>query len=408
MNAPRFMPTLPKLSGRATGARSSIIREILKVTQRSEVISFAGGLPSPATFPVEALRAACDRVLQASGPAALQYSSTEGDDALRAWVAARETAHGIPTSDEQVLIVAGSQQGLDLIGKAFIDSGSTVLVESPTYLGALQAFALFDPRFRELPTDTEGLQPDAIDAELVRDARFAYVMPNFQNPTGRTLSRERRIALADQARALDLWLVEDDPYGELWYRHAPPPGLRHFAPERTIRLGSFSKVLAPGLRLGYLIAPPAMIDVLVRLKQATDLHTSTLAQRAAHEIVASGLLENHLPQIRARYSAQCEVMLDAMRAHFPQGIRWTQPDGGMFIWVELPGGVDTTQLLDAAIARKVAFVPGAPFYASAPRTNTLRLSFVTVPAERIRAGVDVLGELLTERLRERIPEGTSA
>jgi 2-aminoadipate transaminase len=403
MNPPRFAPTAPRLSARATAARSSIIREILKVTQRSEVISFAGGLPSPATFPVDALRAAFDSVLQASGPAALQYSSTEGDDALRAWIAARETAHGIPTGAEQVLIVAGSQQGLDLIGKAFIDSGSAVLVESPSYLGALQAFALFEPRFRELPTDTEGLQPDAIDAELVRDARFAYVMPNFQNPTGRTLSRERRAALADRARALDLWLVEDDPYGELWYRHAPPPGLRHYAPERTIRLGSFSKVLAPGLRLGYLIAPPAMIDVLVRLKQATDLHTSTLAQRAAREVVAGGLLDGHLPQIRARYAAQCEVMLEAMRAHFPQGIRWTQPEGGMFIWVELPGIIDSTQLLDAAIACNVAFVPGAPFYANSPRTNTLRLSFVTVPAERIRAGVAMLGTLLRERIAEGAP-----
>lgn len=402
MNSPTFTSALPRLAIRAADAKSSIIREILKVTQRPEVISFAGGLPSPATFPVDALREAFEAVLQAAGPAALQYSATEGDDALRAWVAARETAKGIPTSVEQVLIVAGSQQGLDLIGKALIDAGSTVLVESPTYLGALQAFALFQPKFRELPVDAEGLQPAAIDAALVRDARFAYVMPNFQNPTGRTLSRERRAALADKARAHDLWLVEDDPYGELWYRHAPPPGLRLFAPERTIRLDSFSKILSPGLRLGFVIAPPALIDVLVRLKQATDLHTSTLAQRAAAHVVTSGLLESQLPQIRARYAAQCEVMLQALRAHFPHAARWTQPDGGMFVWVELPEGVDAARLLDAAIARNVAFVPGAAFYANAPRANTLRLSFVTVPPERIRAGIAILGELLRERVADAV------
>ncbi len=402
MNSPTFTSVLPRLATRAADAKSSIIREILKVTQRPEVISFAGGLPSPATFPVDALREAFGAVLQAAGPTALQYSATEGDDALRAWVAARETARGIPTSPEQVLIVAGSQQGLDLIGKALIDAVSTVLVESPTYLGALQAFALFQPKFRELPVDAEGLQPTAIDAALVRDARFAYVMPNYQNPTGRTLSRERRAALADKARALDLWLVEDDPYGELWYRHAPPPGLRQFAPERTIRLGSFSKILSPGLRLGFVIAPQAFVDVLARLKQATDLHTSTLAQRAAAHVVTSGLLESHLPQIRARYAAQCEVMLEALRTHFPREARFTQPDGGMFVWAELPDGVDASRLLDAAIARNVAFVPGAAFYANAPRANTLRLSFVTVPPERIRAGIAILGELLRERVADAV------
>lgn len=391
---------LPRLATRAVDAKSSIIREILKVTQRPEVISFAGGLPSPATFPVDALRAAFDAVLRSAGPAALQYSATEGHDALRAWVAARETAKGIPTSPEQVLIVGGSQQGLDLIGKALIDAGSTVLVESPTYLGALQAFALFQPTFRDLPVDAEGLRPAAIDAALACNARFAYVMPNFQNPTGRTLSRERRAALADAARALDLWLVEDDPYGDLWYRHAPPPGLRRFAPERTIRLGSFSKILSPGLRLGFVIAPQGFVDVLVRLKQATDLHTSTLAQRAAAHVVTSGLLDSHLPQIRARYAAQCEVMLEALRAHFPHEARWTRPDGGMFVWVELPAGADAARLLDAAIARNVAFVPGAAFYANAPCANALRLSFVTVPPERIRAGIAILGELLRERVAD--------
>jgi 2-aminoadipate transaminase len=387
------------LARRARDARSSAIREILKVTLRPEVTSFAGGLPAPETFPVEALRSAFDRVLREVGPASLQYSTTEGHPPLREWVAVRETARGIPTAPDEVLIVSGSQQGLDLIAKAFIDEQAPILVESPSYLGALQAFGLFAPTFRAIPTDGDGLLPQAIDATLARDARFAYVMPNFQNPTGRTLTNERRAELAAAARTHDFWLIEDDPYGELWYREAPPPSLRALAPERTIRLGSFSKILAPGLRIGFIVAPRSMIEVLIRLKQATDLHTATLTQRAALEVLASGLMADHLRAIRARYASQCAVMLEALDQHFPRGAVWTRPAGGMFIWVELPASIsaeafDTTALLARAIERQIAFVPGEPFFATTPQRNCLRLSFVTVPQERIRAGVAVLGELL--------------
>src|SRR5882672_10877786 len=248
------------LARRARDARSSAIREILKVTLRPEVISFAGGLPAPESFPVETLRAAFDKVLREVGPGSLQYSTTEGHPQLREWVAARETSRGIPTTVDEVLIVSGSQQGLDLIAKAFIDEGAPILVESPSYLGALQAFGLFAPAFRAIPTDGDGLLPQAIDATLAADARFAYVMPNFQNPTGRTLTNQRRAELAAAARKHDFWLEEDDPYGELWYRDQPPPSLRAFAPERTFRLGSFSKILAPGLRIGFVVAPRAMIE----------------------------------------------------------------------------------------------------------------------------------------------------
>jgi 2-aminoadipate transaminase len=399
MNAPhenhQFMP----LARRARDARSSAIREILKVTLRPEMISFAGGLPAPETFPVEALRAAFDKVLREVGPASLQYSTTEGHPALRAWIAARETARGIPTSEDEVLIVSGSQQGLDLIGKAFIDEGAPVLVESPSYLGALQAFELFGPEFRAIPTDADGLVPQAIDAKLAREARFAYVMPNFQNPTGRTLTVERRVQLAAVAREHDFWLIEDDPYGELFYREAPPQSLRAFAPERTLRLGSFSKILAPGLRIGFIVAPRPMLEVLIRLKQATDLHTATVSQHAATEVLTSPLMAEHLPAIRTRYATQCAVMLEALEAHFPPDAVWTRPSGGMFIWVELPATqhgevVDTTQLLARAIERQIAFVPGEPFFAGAAKRNSLRLSFVTVPPDRIRAGVAGLGALL--------------
>jgi 2-aminoadipate transaminase len=401
MNAPQRPPSAPlRPARRAASASSSIVREILKVTMRPDVISLAGGLPAPESFPVEALRAAFDAELRGEGQArqALQYSTTEGHLPLREWIAAQESARGIPTAPDEVLIVAGSQQALDLLGKAFVEPEAPLLVESPTYLGALQAFNLFDPAYRAVPTDDEGLRPQAIDAALARDARVLYVMPNFQNPSGRTLSRSRREELAQAARRHDLWLIEDDPYGELWYRQAPPPSLRAFAPERTIRVCSFSKVLAPGLRLGFVIAPRECIELLVRLKQATDLHTATLTQRAACRVLASGLLETHLPQVRARYARQCEAMLAALERSMPAGVHWTRPEGGMFVWLTLPAGVDAMALLSQAIERNVAFVPGAPFFAGAAQPSTLRLSFVTVPPPKIQAAVGVLCTLITEAL----------
>ena len=395
MNAPLKAPSAELRPARRTeNVKSSMVREILKVTQRPDIISLAGGLPAPESFPVEELREAFDAVLREDGRAALQYSTTEGHAPLREWVAAQETAKGIPTSPDEVLIVAGSQQALDLIGKGFAEPGAAFLVESPTYLGALQAFSVFEPEFRAVPTDADGVQPAALDAHNTRDARLLYVMPNFQNPSGLTLSAERRAQLAEAARKYDLWLVEDDPYGELWYEHAPPPSLRAWAPERTIRVCSFSKVLAPGLRLGYVIAPRACIDLFVRLKQATDLHTATVSQRAAHRVLAGGLLDRQLPQVRSRYAAQCKVMLEALQAHMPRGVAWTRPAGGMFAWLTLPQHVDATALLDRAIERKVAYVPGEPFFAGAPQKNTLRLSFVTVSPERIRNGVQTMAEII--------------
>ena len=400
MNAPVTELTAPLRPARRTGqVKSSMIREILKVTQRPDMISLAGGLPAPETFPVEAMRAAFDAVLAHDGPGALQYNTTEGYTPLREWIATQETARGAPAHADEVLIVAGSQQALDLIGKAFAETGAPLLVEAPSYLGALQAFSVFEPVFRTIPTDAGGLIPQAIDAQLARDARIAYVMPNFQNPTGRTLTVERRAALAHAARATDLWLVEDDPYGELWYRAAPPPSLRTWAPERTIRICSFSKVLAPGLRLGYVVAPRACIDLLVRLKQATDLHTATLSQRAAHRIVSSADFPAHLARVRTRYAEQCRVMLAALGQTMPAGVEWTRPDGGMFVWLTLPARIDATALLARAIERSVVYVPGEPFYATTPARNTLRLSFVTVPPAAIERGVGALAELIQEQLR---------
>jgi 2-aminoadipate transaminase len=399
MNAPAEFPAATVPAARRTArVQGSLIREILKATMRPGMISLAGGLPAPQSFPVEALRAAFDSVLAADGQRALQYSTTEGHPPLRAWIAAQESARGVPTTADEVLIVSGSQQALDLIGKAMVDDGAPLLVESPTYLGALQAFAPFGPSFRALATDEGGLVPQAIDAELARDARLAYVMPNFQNPTGRTLNIGRRRALAETARRFDLWLIEDDPYGELWYCSAPPPSLRLYAPERTLRVGSFSKVLAPGLRLGYVAGPRAAIDLLARLKQATDLHTATLTQHAVARVLHDGLLDEQLPRVRTLYATQAASMLAALRAHMPAGVRWTEPEGGMFVWLTLPDHIDTLRLLDRALAAGVAFVPGMPFYAVAPQHNTLRLSFVTMPAATIDRGVAILGQLIAEEI----------
>jgi 2-aminoadipate transaminase len=384
---------------RAMLARGSIVREILKLTQQPEMISLAGGLPSPLAFPIEALRAAFDHVLSTNGRSALQYGPTEGEAGLREWLAARESASGVATSADEVLIVAGSQQALDLIGKALVEVDVPLLVESPTYLGALQAFALYGPQMRVLPGDDAGLLPDALNARLADGASLAYVMPTFQNPTGRTLDHARRSALAQAARRHDLWLVEDDPYGALWYREAPAPSLRAYAPERTIRVTSMSKVLAPGLRLGAVIGPRSCIELLARIKQATDLHTATLTQHAVLHALQSGVLDSHLPRVRALYSQQCQVMLDALSEHMPAYVNWTRPAGGMFVWLTLPAGIDAMALLPRAIERGVAFVPGAAFFASAPQTNTLRLSFVTETPERLRSAVQTLAHLIAMEAR---------
>ncbi|MBV6304387.1 PLP-dependent aminotransferase family protein [Candidimonas humi] len=399
MNAP-LPPSRYTFSQRARNINSSAIREILKVTERPEIISFAGGLPAPQGFPVEVVQAAYDRVLSQQGRVALQYGPTEGYAPLRAWVAEdlkRVGAHDI--SPDEVLIVSGSQQALDMLGKLFIDPGSKVLVEAPSYLGALQSFSLFDPAYVSVPTDEGGLVPQGLTDERVRDARFIYALPNFQNPTGLTMNLARRQELVERCAAVGLPIIEDDPYGDLRYAGEALPGLLGLGRAvgaTVIRLGTFSKVLAPGLRLGYIAAPREIISKLVQIKQATDLHTATLTQMAVYETVKSGFLDTHLPSVRELYRKQCGYMLDAMAEHFPATASWTRPEGGMFIWVTLPEHIDSSELLARAVQRNVAFVPGAPFYTDEVRPNTMRLSFVTVPEDKIRSGIAVLGELIRQ------------
>lgn len=381
------------LAQRAHKMNPSVIREILKVTEKPGIISFAGGLPSPRTFPVEAFAQACETVLRTDGRAALQYAASEGYRPLCEWVAAQ-----LPwdVSPEQVLITTGSQQGLDLVAKVLIDEGSPVLVETPTYLGALQAFTPMEPAIVSVHSDAEGIDVDDLERKAA-GARFLYVLPNFQNPTGRTMSEARRQALVERAQALGLPIVEDNPYGDLWFDQPPPRPLAARNPEGCIYLGSFSKVLAPGLRLGYVVAPKAIMPKLLQAKQAADLHSPSFNQRMVAEVLKDGFLDRHVPTIRALYKHQCAVMLDALAKEMAGlDVTWNSPDGGMFLWARLPAGLSAIELLPRAVDKGVAFVPGAAFYAAEPDPRTLRLSFVTASEEQIRIGIRALAGAIRE------------
>lgn len=378
------------IANRAQRMNPSVLREILKVTERPGIISFAGGLPSPRTFPVEAFAEACAKVLKDDGAAALQYAASEGYGPLREQVAA-----GLPwpVDPSQVLITTGSQQGLDLVAKVMIDAGSRILVETPTYLGALQAFTPMEPTVHSVASDADG----PVLADLRENtgqgtdrARFIYLLPNFQNPTGRTITDARRAALSFEAEALGLPVVEDNPYGDLWFDMPPPAPLSARNPGGCVYLGSFSKVLAPGLRLGFLVAPKGVYPKLLQAKQAADLHSPSFNQRVVSEVMQGGFLDRHVPTIRALYKAQRDAMLDALQREMPDGVRWNSPDGGMFLWAQLPTGLNAVDLLPKAVDAGVAFVPGAAFYARDPDPRTLRLSFVTATVAQINTGVAAL------------------
>ncbi|CAH2789588.1 MAG: Alpha-aminoadipate aminotransferase (EC @ Leucine transaminase (EC @ Valine transaminase [uncultured Paraburkholderia sp.] len=387
-----------QLSERARKLTSSAIREILKVTERPEVISFAGGQPSPATFPAEEMRAAADRILRDEPSAALQYSATEGYAPLREWVARRYSVNGAKIRASQVLITTGSQQALDLLGKVLVCPESPVLVETPTYLGALQSFSMYEPRYIQVPTDEQGLIPEGLTPELTAGVRLLYAQPNFQNPTGRHLPVERRRALAEFAKTAPFPVIEDDPYGALDYAGEPLPTMLSMALDHIVHLGSFSKVLAPGLRVGYIIAPEDLIFKLVQAKQATDLHTPSFTQRIVYEVIKNGFLDTHVPSIRELYRDQCEAMLASLERYMPEGVTWNRPEGGMFIWVNLPAQIDSMKLQEEAVAQNVAFVPGGPFFANDAQHNTLRLSFVTVPPAKIDEGVSRLATLIRSKV----------
>ena len=390
---------------RAQKMNPSVIREILKVTEKPGIISFAGGLPSPKTFPITAFAAACEKVLREDGQAALQYAASEGYGPLREMVAAMLPWHVNPA---QVLITTGSQQGLDLIAKVLIDEGSRVLVETPTYLGALQAFTPMEPDIVSVASDADGV--DIADlAAKASGARFLYVLPNFQNPTGRTMSESRRAALSAEAARLSLPLVEDNPYGDLWFDTPPPLPLTARNPDGCVYLGSFSKVLAPGLRLGFMVAPLSIFPKLLQAKQAADLHSPGFNQRLVAEVMNDGFLGRHVPTIRALYKSQLGAMLAAMTREMPAGVEWNTPAGGMFLWVRLPEGMNAIELLPMAVVRNVAFVPGWAFYADQADARTLRLSFVTSSVAQINIGIAALADAIRQyRTASTAPETIGA
>jgi 2-aminoadipate transaminase len=391
---PSSVVSTPALAQRLRGVASSPVRDLLALLDRPEVISFAGGLPAPELFDLEGLRAAFDSVLSTpAGRRHLQYAPTEGDRDLRALVASRMTVRGLRTSADDLLVTTGSQQALTLIATALLDPGAVVAVEEPTYLAALQCFGLAGARVVPVAADDDGIDPAALADVLVRERpTLLYLVPTFANPTGRTLTLERRAAVAELAARHGTWVVEDDPYGELRYRGAPVPALaaQPGAEDRVLHLGSFSKIASPGMRLGWLRAPAGLIRALTVAKQAADLHTSTIDQAAAAAYLGTVDLDAHVRGLCAAYRERRDAMVGALPEALPAGSTWTDPDGGMFVWARLPGDVDTADLLRTALRHDVAFVPGAPFFAGAPDRATLRLSFTTNTPAQITEGMSRL------------------
>jgi 2-aminoadipate transaminase len=379
--------------------KSSAIRELLKLTQRPEVISFAGGLPAPEVFPTKQFGEACQRVLAEKGREALQYGATEGYGPLRELIAANMMRYGILATPDNVMLTSGSQQALDLIAKLLINRGDRILVEAPTYLGALQAFAVFGAEYVSVPIDHDGLRTDLLDEALRSGPKFMYLLPNFQNPGGVTLSRERREELVYMSDKYGVPIIEDDPYGQLRYEgeHMPPlvmldrVNLRRdngYTLGNVIYMSTFSKTLAPGLRLGWIVAPPDVIAKLVQLKQGADLHTSTFTQIVTYEVAKNGFLDEHVKEIRSVYRERRNAMLNALDEFFPEQATWTRPQGGLFLWVTLPHGMDSEELFQTALKNNVAFVPGAPFYPDGEEGKLhMRLNFSYMECDRIREGI---------------------
>ena len=403
---------------RTKGIKSSAIRELLKITQRPEVISFAGGLPAPDVFPAARFQEACSKVLEQSAAMALQYGATEGHEPLREMIARHTERYGIKAKAENVLITSGSQQALDLIGKLLINAGDRVLVEAPTYLGALQAFDVYGAEYVSVPSDDEGLRTDLLETPLRSGPKFMYVLPNFQNPGGTTLSEGRRHELVLMADRYGIPIIEDDPYGQLRYEgeHLPPlvvldrENLRRdngYSIGNVIYLSTFSKTLAPGLRLGWIVAPPDVIAKLIQLKQGADLHTSTFVQMVAYEVAKDGFLDEHVKLIRKVYRERRDVMLEALKQYFPSEVTWTHPKGGLFLWVSLPEGMDAQKLFQTALRENVAFVPGDSFYArngfNDQGKRHFRMNFSNAKPEQIREGVRRLSIAVKQQMEQLHP-----
>ena len=393
---------------------SSAIRELLKLAEQPDIISFGGGMPAPDVFPIEEFKEACERVLRDYGALSLQYGATDGYLPLRELICRHSSRYGIEVNPENVLITSGSQQGLDLLGKILINPGDRILVESPTYLGALQAWAAYGAEYVTVPMDEYGMVTDALEEALRSGPKFIYLLPNFQNPTGYTISLERRHKLIDLADRYGVPIVEDDPYGQLRYdgEHLPPvvkidaqfrDDCRETYRGNVIYMSSFSKILAPGLRLAWVIAPVEVINKLILAKQGADLHTATFNQLVAHEVSRHGFLDRHIKLIRQVYRERRDAMLAAMDSCFPPGVEWTEPEGGLFLWVTIPKDMDTKEVLRYAIQQKVAFVPGEFFYSNGGGQNTMRINFSNATPDKIREGISRMSRVLYEMMEEKVP-----
>ncbi len=384
-----------KFCDRCQVMSSSIIREILKFTQMPDVISFAGGLPAPELFPIREFEEACAHVLRTSGETALQYGLTEGFMPLKEALAEKMQKYGVPAEPDNILLTNGSQQALDLIGRIFISDGDVIVTGKPTYLGALQAWKAYRPRIIGIPVDEDGMRIDVLEEVLRKESpKFIYVLPNFHNPMGVTLSLERREKMVKVAAEFGVPIIEDDPYGELRFEGEDITPIVVLHKENVLYLSTFSKILAPGIRLGWAVAPKKVIKKLVQAKQATDLHTSTFIQMIAHDIVKRGILKAHSREIRRVYGERRQIMISAMEESFPEGVTWTRPEGGLFMWVIAPERINTMDLLEKAVEEKVAYVPGTVFYPDDSGTNTMRLNFSNTRSELIPEGIERLGRVL--------------
>jgi 2-aminoadipate transaminase len=384
--------------------QKSFIREILKVTEDPSIISFAGGLPNPRSFPVDEVSAAAVKVLKEDGTSALQYSTTEGYLPLREYIAGRYARYGIKADAREILITTGSQQGLDLIGKIFLNKGDTVAVERPTYLAAIQSFGMYEPNFVDIPLLDDGIDVEAMEKAISR-VKLLYTVPSFQNPTGITYSREKRKQVSAALKGKDVVFVEDNPYGDIRFMGEDLPPMRHYldcdiATGDVITMGTFSKTVSPGMRLGWLYASGDIMDKLITAKQASDLHTSYFVQRVVYQYLADNDVEKHIKYIQGLYKKQRDAMVSAIERYFPEGVQYTKPEGGMFLWVTLPAGVSSLDLFDLALKQNVAFVPGQAFFVDGSGQNTLRLNYSSSDEGQIEEGIRRLAGAMERLIKE--------
>lgn len=393
---------------RTYSMKGSAIRELLKITQMPDIISFAGGMPAPEIFPVEEFKEACIRVLDQHGPEALQYGTTEGYLPLREMITRHTGQYGIKVTADNIMITSGSQQALDLLGRIFINPGDRILVESPTYLGALQAWNAYNAQYVSVPSDENGIQVDKLEMALRSGPKFMYILPNFQNPSGGTMPLENRIKLVELADRYGVPIIEDDPYGQLRFEGKHLPTLEYLDDQlhanngsyngNVIYLSTFSKILAPGLRLAWVVATPEIIQKLVMAKQGADLHTSTFNQIVAFEVGRQGFIDEHIKRINSVYKERRDIMLEELEKNMPEGVKWTKPLGGLFLWVTLPEKCNSKDLLIKAVEKKVAFVPGSSFYSNGGGQNTMRLNFSNAKPENICIGIQRLAEAIKESI----------